>query len=77
MSTIVRDCPYCKKSARLTMPPPAWDGPKACPACGGALGVCTARGEPFFFHLFKMPEEGDVPHSCRAHAMPSGVPKAA
>lgn len=77
MSTIVRDCPYCMTSARLTMPPPAWDGPKPCPACAGSLGVCTARGEPFFFHLFKMPEEGDTPHTCRAHAKPVAIPKAA
>ncbi|HYB73889.1 MAG TPA: hypothetical protein VED18_10975 [Candidatus Sulfotelmatobacter sp.] len=77
MSIIVRDCPYCKKSARLTMPPPAWDGAKPCPACGGSLGVCTARGEPFFFHLFKMPEEGDAPHTCRAHAKQAELPRAA
>ncbi len=77
MSVIVRDCPYCKKSARLAMPPPAWDGPRPCPACGGSLGVCTARGEPFFFHLFKMPEEGDAPHACRDHAKPAALPRAA
>ena len=77
MSTLVRDCPYCKKSARLPLPPPAWEEPKACPACGGSLGVCTARFEPFFFHLFKMPEEGDVPHACRAHAKPASAAKAA
>ena len=77
MGTIVRECPYCKKPTRLTMPPPTWDGPKGCPLCGGSLGVCTARGEPFFFHLFKMPDEGDSPHSCRAHVKPAGVARAA
>lgn len=70
MSTIVRDCPYCKKSARLPLPPPPWDGPRACPLCGKLLGVCTARGEPFFFHLFKIPEEGKTPHACADHATP-------
>ena len=71
MSTIVRDCPYCGKSARLPLPPPTWDGPKPCPTCGASLGVCLARREPFFFHLFKMPAEGQAPHTCLAHAAPA------
>ena len=67
MSTIVRECPQCGKATRLPMPPPAWDGPKSCPLCGASLGVCLARKEPFFFHLFRMPADGETPHVCRAH----------
>ncbi len=77
MGTIVRGCPYCGKPARLQAPPPAWDGPKACPSCGGSLALCTARGEPFFFHLFRLPEEGEAMHACRAHGESSVAPKAA
>jgi hypothetical protein len=77
MATLVRNCPYCGKPARLPAPPPAWDGPKPCPACGGLLAVCTARGEPFFFHLFKMPEEGDALHACRAHTRSAAAARAA
>jgi hypothetical protein len=77
MATIVRSCPYCGNPARLPAPPPAWDGPKPCPSCGQSLALCTARGEPFFFHLFRMPEEGDALHVCRAHGKASGVPEAA
>jgi hypothetical protein len=36
-----------------------------------------ARGEPFLFHLFKMPEEGEAPHACRGHLKPVAMPKAA
>jgi hypothetical protein len=71
MGIIVRDCPSCGKPARLQLPPPAWDGPKPCPLCGASLGVCTVRKEPFFFHLFKMPADGEMPHGCRAHASPA------
>jgi hypothetical protein len=77
MGVIVRNCPHCGQVARLPSPPPAWEGPKPCPACGGSLGVCTARREPFFFHFFRMPEEGDAPHTCRAHAVPGAASRAA
>ncbi len=77
MATIVRNCPYCGVPARLPAPPPAWDGPKPCPACGGSLAVCTARSDPYLFHLFRIPEDGDTLHVCRTHAESSGLPKAA
>lgn len=77
MATIVRDCPYCGKSARLPAPPPAWDAPKPCPACGGSLAVCTAPSDPFLFHLFRVPEDGDALHACRAHKKSSAAAKAA
>jgi hypothetical protein len=71
MATIVRNCPYCGKPARLPAPPPAWNGPKPCPACGGSLAVCTAPGDPFLFHLFRVPADGDALHSCRVHTASS------
>lgn len=77
MATIVRSCPYCGKPARLPAPPPAWDGPKPCPACGGSLAVCTAAGDAFLFHLFRIPEDGETVHACRVHAGTSTASKTA
>jgi hypothetical protein len=77
MATIVRSCPYCGKPARLPAPPPAWDGPKPCPSCGGSLAVCTAQSDPFLFHLFRVPEDGEDPQVCRAHRKLPGVPRVA
>ncbi len=76
MATLVRNCPYCGKPARLPAPPPAWDAPKPCPSCGGSLALCTARREPFFFHLFRIPEDGEALDACQVHGQSSGAPKA-
>ncbi len=73
MATFVRNCPYCGKIARLPAPPPAWEEPKPCPACGGLLALCVVRGDPFFFHLFRMPADGESLRACRVHEKASGL----
>lgn len=70
MGTLVRSCPYCGKTVKFPMPAPTWSAPQECPGCRGKIGCCTARREPFFFHLFKIPEAGQDLHTCTEHAGP-------